>query len=502
MKAPSRLTAEQRAFFAPLGEAIFLNPFGAERATLLDRASPGHSSEALRLDPNAYQMPAEVDARLSGLERQGRTAIQHFAPEDRAFMQPVLCYQVYHRHVPSLDRLIQEQLKSPNASVVVPFARSLLEQLSTRGLSLEQSLRYLAIFYQLRRAFHFIVDSLTGEGPSMQQLRLAVWNAVFTHNARLYDQYLWNRMEDFSTLLIGETGTGKGLAAAAIGRSGLIPFDPKAGRFAESFSRSFLAINLSQFPESLIESELFGHRKGSFTGAVDDHAGVFERCSAHGALFLDEIGEASVPIQIKLLQVLQERTYTPVGGRGPKRFSGRIIAATNRSLASLREQGNFRDDVFYRLCSQVIILPTLRQRLEESPAEMELLVASLVARTTGAYSTDLSRRVLEAFARELPPKYLWPGNVRELEQAIRRVLVSGHYSGYGTWTRTNDADALAREMRLGALTAQQLQARYCALLYRELGTLEAVARRTGLDRRTVKKYIQSPKLLQDSAGRG
>jgi transcriptional regulator with PAS, ATPase and Fis domain len=191
----------------------------------------------------------------------------------------------------------------------------------------------------------------------MADLRLHLWQNVFTGEVRLYERYLWNRMEDFSTLLLGETGTGKGTAAAAIGRSSFIPFDEKQGRFAESFMRGFISMNLSQFPETLIESELFGHRKGAFTGAVEAHQGVLARCSEYGAIFLDEIGDVPVPVQIKLLQVLQERQFCPVGSHEPARFRGRVIAATNRPLDKLREQGLFRDDFFYRLCSDIIHVP-------------------------------------------------------------------------------------------------------------------------------------------------
>src|SRR5205823_10438393 len=134
---------------------------------------------------------------------------------------------------------------------------------------------------------------------------------------------------------------------------------------AESFMRGFIALNLSQFPETLIESELFGHRKGAFTGAVETHEGVLARCSPHGAIFLDEIGEVTAPVQIKLLQVLQERTFCPVGSHEPVRFRGRVIAATNRSLAALRAGELLRADFFYRLCSDLIEVPPLRQRFEE-----------------------------------------------------------------------------------------------------------------------------------------
>ena len=142
----------------------------------------------------------------------------------------------------------------------MPFASDALALLGRRGFSAEDSKRFLGIFFQLRRAFHFIVQELIGESNCMKAFRRHLWDNVFTHDIRWYDRYLWNRMEDFSTLLLGETGTGTGTAAAAIGRSGFIPFDERKGRFAESFTRGFVSLNLSQYPETLIESELFGHR--------------------------------------------------------------------------------------------------------------------------------------------------------------------------------------------------------------------------------------------------
>jgi len=146
-----------------------------------------------------------------------------------------------------------------------------IAELLHSGLPEERALRIFAFFFQLRRAFYFIERSLAGECESMRGLREALWNNVFTHDMRGYEVGLWNRMEDFSTLLLGETGTGKGSAAAAIGRSEFIPYVAGQRRFAANFTDTFIAINLSQFPETLIESELFGHRKGSFTGAIDHH---------------------------------------------------------------------------------------------------------------------------------------------------------------------------------------------------------------------------------------
>jgi transcriptional regulator with PAS, ATPase and Fis domain len=402
-------------------------------------------------------------------------------------MRSLFLYQIYDRYIPELDGVIAEHQRDKDAPG--PLAERLITDLTQRGFAETDALHYFACFFQLRRAFRFILDSLVGRSASMQQLRFALWNNVFTNDMRAFDRVLWGRMEDFSTLLLGETGTGKGSAAAAIGRSGYIPFDRAKGRYVASFTQSFIATNLSQFPETLIESELFGHRKGAFTGAVDDHKGLFELCSQHGALFLDEIGEMTVPVQIKLLQVLQDRTFTSVGSHQAKRFAGRVIAATNKSLTDLRASGRFRDDFFYRLCSDVITLPTLRQRIEEDRTELERLVTELIVRLTGKEDPHDTDFILTAFARDLPRNYPWPGNVRELEQAVRRVLLTHHYTGDIKIGSTEPGRALAGEIQTGTLSARELLSRYCALLYDRLGTIEDVARRTGLDRRTVKKYV-------------
>jgi transcriptional regulator with PAS, ATPase and Fis domain len=300
-------------------------------------------------------------------------------------------------------------------------------------------------------------------------------------------------MEDFSTLVLGETGTGKGAVASAIGRSTFIPFDRARGRFAANFTETFIAINLSQYPESLIESELFGHRKGAFTGAIDHHEGIFSRCNEYGALFLDEIGEVSIPVQIKLLQVLQERTFTSVGGREKKRFGGRVIAATNQPLGELRRQGRFRNDFFYRLCSDVIEVPTLRQRIAESEGELELLVKLLISRIAGAELPELVALVMEALERNLPKDYAWPGNVRELEQAVRRILLTGRYTGEPETPGDGAADGLSAKLEAGELTADELLGRYAALLHGRLGSYAEVARRMGVDVRTARRYIEGAK---------
>jgi transcriptional regulator with AAA-type ATPase domain len=494
----TRLSTPDRDFFTALAEVVFGNPFTPQRDQLIVRLAPSAPLGDLTSDREA--LARIVGPRLEPWLREGAHALQKLSAEDRRLLEPGFLYVCYQRCVPQLDALIERQAGQGGAPLAVPFGDDAIADLVRSGFPEERAVRFFAFFFQLRRAFYFILDSLAGACESMRRLREALWNNVVTHDMRGYEAALWNRMEDFSTLLLGETGTGKGSAAAAIGRSEFIPYVPGQRRFAANFAESFITINLSQFPETLIESELFGHRKGAFTGAIEHHEGVFERCSAHGALFLDEIGEASIPVQIKLLQVLQERTFTALGGHEKKRFSGRVIAATNRPLAALRRDGRFRDDFFYRLCSDVIEVPTLRQRIAESPAELEQLVRLLVARVTGAKAPELVAAVLEALENGLPRGYPWPGNVRELEQALRRILLTGRYAAERPLAAPGEEEALLDKLRTGELTAAELLAQYCALLYGRLGTYAEVAKRTGLDPRTSRKYVENGRSGKNARG--
>jgi DNA-binding NtrC family response regulator len=481
------LAAPDRDFFSLLSQATFANPFSADRDRIdrkLAAAPRGEGGTEV-----LARLLARVRDRLQGLPT---TNLRRYPAEERVLVEEAILFDVFHRVADSFDALIQQQVAKGGKSVPVPFGKETLASLARAGFGAADARRYFELFYQLRRAFYFIERTLPGASPSMRRLRERLWANVFTHDARLYARHLWRRMEDFSTFLLGETGTGKGIAAAAIGRSGWIPYDEAGGVFAESFVESFLSINLSQFSEALIESELFGHKKGAFTGAIEAHAGVFARCSPHGSIFLDEIGEIGGVVQIKLLRVLQERAFSPVGAHETARFSGRVIAATNRSLDDLRARGDFRDDFYYRLCSDVIEVPSLAARLREDPTELDTLLAFILGRILGEDSPDLRQMVRGAIDRDLGAEYPWPGNVRELEQCVRRVVLTRGYAGdriaLGAAKPAADADARLLEAA-GEQTARGLVVQYCKALYARHGTYEEVARRTGLDRRTVKAHV-------------
>lgn len=486
MTKKNSLTERQRDFFSLVSDAIFTNPFSDWRETIDIKIAgffPEHSGENI-IDRTIQG----VMIRIAELEKQGLN-INNFTGPDKTLVENTFLFDFFYKFREKFDHLIQQQIQADSLPVKVPFARQAISLLESRGFTYDRIYHYMALSYQIRRAFYFIRDSLIGQSPAMKEFKRKLWNNVFTHDLSLYAKYLYSRMEDFSTLILGETGTGKGTAAIAIGRSGYIPFDPKNNSFSESFTQSFVSLNLSQFPETLMESELFGHKKGAFTGAIEDFKGVFQRCSSHGAIFLDEIGEVSGPVQIKLLQVLQERVFTPVGSREQTRFKGRVIAATNRSVEEIKNRKVFRDDFYYRLCSDIINVPPLRKRIREMPEELPMLLAFTIKKMVGTESPEYTSMVLDVIEKQLGREYDWPGNVRELEQCARSVLLNRNYLSGRKRKTGRIKDTMIAGIEDGTMDAQKLLSAYCRILYDRHGTFEEVARRTKLDRRTVKKHI-------------
>jgi two-component system nitrogen regulation response regulator GlnG len=206
---------------------------------------------------------------------------------------------------------------------------------------------------------------------------------------------------DLTVMITGESGTGKELVARALHEYGKRRNGP------------FVAINMAAIPRELIESELFGHEKGAFTGAQTRHLGRFEQAEG-GTLFLDEIGDMPMEAQTRLLRVLQEGEYTTVGGRTPIRTNVRIIAATNRNLQQQIDQGLFREDLYYRLNVVPLRLPPLRERLEDIPELVRHFLA--IAEKEGLPSKSFETGAIERLKR-----HNWPGNVRELENLVRRL---------------------------------------------------------------------------------
>ncbi len=328
---------------------------------------------------------------------------------------------------------------------------------------------------------------------SMARLRAAVWQSIFTHDMRRYRRALYERMDDVTTLIGGPSGTGKEVVARAIGLSRYIPFDARAERFAAHFGDLFHPLNLSALSPTLIESELFGHRRGAFTGALQDRAGWLETCEPFGTVFLDEIGDVDPAIQVKLLRVLQARTFQRLGDTKPLLFRGKIMAATNRDLAREIQAGRFREDFYYRLCSDIIATPSLAEQLRESPDELPNLILFLARRLVGDEEAEALADEVQAWIEEhLGRTYPWPGNVRELEQCVRNVLIRGEYRP-PTARDGHPEGQLAAALRAGELTANQLLARYCALVYAETRSYQETARRLGLDRRTVKSKVDQYK---------
>jgi DNA-binding NtrC family response regulator len=478
------LEDKDRRFFARVAAAAFANPFSKEREELDAELAESRADDPWVLD----RLSARLSARIERLSPGGSLRLDEYRPDDRELLFHALLFHDFHRYQAEIDALISREERETSPPRVA-FAGALLADLTRHRLAPQTAVRILELFYQIRRGHSAVQLRLVGRGPSMRRVREELWNALFTRDIRRYERYLWSRMEDFSTLLVGETGSGKGEAASALGRAAFIPYDDQRELFRERVSEMFVPVHLSEFSETLIESELFGHKRGAFTGAIDHHRGVLARAKPHGIVFLDEIGEVALPVQVKLLRVLQDRAFTPVGGREPERFLGRVVAATHQSFAALREEGRMRDDFFYRLCTNIIELPSLRTRIAENAEELPRLIEHLVTRVVGEASEPLAREVASVITRDLGAGYPFPGNVRELEQCVRRVLLTGTCAAHTGGTKATHV--LTQALSTLSLSAEQLLQQYCAALYQRSPSYVEVARITGLDRRTVKKHVDA-----------
>jgi transcriptional regulator with GAF, ATPase, and Fis domain len=286
---------------------------------------------------------------------------------------------------------------------------------------------------------------------------------------------------DYPALILGESGTGKELVARAIVRHG-------ARRDA-----SFLVENCAAIPDSLLESELFGHVKGAFTGASSDHVGLFEQADG-GTLFLDEIGDMPLPLQSKLLRVLQEGEFRKVGASRPTKVDVRIIAATNQNLAAKAREGAFREDLYYRLKVMTVKLPPLRERREDVP----LLIDHFLERVA-MESSQPKRKITPAALRALA-SYPWPGNVRELENEMRRMAA---LAGDGTidsdLVRTlveRPSDTPAGALSFGAMTMDEIERKaILEAIERCGGKRSEAAKALGMPRRTFYNRLRKHGIL-------
>lgn len=476
-------TDQERTLAEAIAALAYANPFLPERVER-ERAILGQGVE--RRFWHADQGAAQVEAIGREVEPFVARLAERDPPSDPGELRlyrDVVIYWLYNRWQQPLLELLE---RPDRGTKRVAFYRRFLSDFQRAG-GLEPELtapHLFAFLFQVRRAFDLVFAQIIGGSMPAARLRAAVWQSIFTRDMRRYRRALAQRMGDVTTLIVGPSGTGKELVARAVGQSRYIPFDEDRQCFTEDFERSFFPLNLSALSPTLIESELFGHRKGAFTGAVDDRKGWLESCPPLGTIFLDEVGEIEPSIQVKLLRVLETRRFQRLGDTTDRSFQGKVVAATNRDFAREMAEGRIREDFYYRLCSDLIRTPSLAEQIRDAPEELAHLVEALCKRAVGEQESDeLAREVSAWIDGSIGRDYPWPGNVRELEQCVRNVMIRGEYlpqqRPVPSPSSFDDLD----------LTLDELERRYIEHVYRRSGSYQAAARKLGIDRRTVKARL-------------
>jgi len=315
---------------------------------------------------------------------------------------------------------------------------------------------------QLSHSFveQYTISTMIGESPPMKELTRKIQAVAGTQA---------------TVLICGESGTGKELVARALHADGKRPTAP------------FVAVNCGAFSESLLESELFGHEKGAFTGALSQHKGAFERADG-GTLFLDEIGDAPKSVQVKLLRVLEDREIIRVGGQKSFHVDVRLISATNQDLDALVESGTFREDLLYRLKVVTLDVPPLRTRKED----IRLLVDRFIVRASEEHGRHIVSADPDYYA--CLESYEWPGNVRQLRNVVESSVVMAMESILHAVDVQLGNKAVARESHWKVpdeMTFEDLEKEILTqLLQRNDGNRTLTAEKLGISRRTIQRKIQ------------
>jgi transcriptional regulator with PAS, ATPase and Fis domain len=357
-----------------------------------------------------------------------------------------------------------------------------------------------ACCYVIRRAFHFIFAYVVGTSAAAARLREVMWEAIFSRNLRRFVHGLYERMDDNHVLVTGRTGTGKELVAQGIGYARYIPFDESKLCFGSPYDKLFVPIHLAGMARSVIESDLFGHEEGAFTGATSARPGLLET-DEPSTVFLDELGEIKLDIQTKLLRVSQARELRRVGGREILYFQARLLAATHRDVEAMVRRGTFREDLYYRLAILRIETPSLREQLDDAPGDLAVLVRFIAEKVAGpALADEVAAEVMAWIQENLPPNYAWPGNVRQLEACVRSIVMRGAFPLADTTRlcRAGDAsgikDPFLRAIAEGRLPLSEADRGYIRRVYEKTGSLRKAARVLGVDRSTVSARLD-PALL-------
>ena len=510
----SNLSPAERTFLKSVASLIYCNPFSEARAEIekkILRSSYATPPKSTKLQPGApfkanvesiqHTIKTHLDNILARIEQHR----QPLSQEDFEVYEQGIWFYVFHKFAGDFDGYIIKSHQKGSGRLRAPFLSDIWddldEYLTPAGVPHAVTLHnehLIAVFFQLRRAFYHIRQGIFGTSTQTNMLRARTWESIFTHNFYRYQTRLYERMGDIITLITGPSGTGKELIARAVGLSRFIPYDPTTGLFEEDFLSSFHALNLSALSETLIESELFGHRKGAFTGAQAEKKGYFESCGKYGSVFLDEIGETNLSIQVKLLRVLQTRQFQRLGGTETLPFQGKVIAATNRNLEQEIRDGHFREDFFFRICADHLQTCSLREILDTQPEELPLLIGFIAQKFLGSgnISEQLTEEAVQWIRKEIPPTYSWPGNFRELEQCVRNIMVHGEYEIKQLLVsdQANSANGVqlppfTHEFLAGTLSYENLLHHYFKIVVGKEGGFAQAARAIGVDQRTVKKYF-------------